>query len=91
MDPSAELTLVDAFVPRLTAGKYVLTATQTLQVAAKAVIDIESASRIEVPSTTAMNPIPAARTTIPARRLQRTAFRRDRRAPKTPKSESLIR
>jgi hypothetical protein len=35
MEPSAELTLVDAFVPRLTAGKYVLTAKQTLEVAAK--------------------------------------------------------
>lgn len=36
MDPTADLTLVDAFVPRLTAGHYVLTATQTLQVATKA-------------------------------------------------------
>lgn len=36
MDPAADLTLVDAFVPRLTAGRYVLTATQTLHVAAEA-------------------------------------------------------
>lgn len=35
MDPAADLTLVDAFVPQLTAGKYVLTATQTLLVEAK--------------------------------------------------------
>lgn len=32
MEPSADLTLVDAFVPQLAAGRYVLTATQTLQV-----------------------------------------------------------
>ena len=31
-DPEVVLTLVDAFVPQLTAGKYVLTATQTLHV-----------------------------------------------------------
>lgn len=36
MDPAADLTLVDAFVPQLTAGKYVLTATQTLLVESKA-------------------------------------------------------
>ena len=32
MEPDPEMTLVDAFVPQLAAGRYVLTATQTLQV-----------------------------------------------------------
>lgn len=32
MEHSADLTLVDAFVPKLVAGRYVLTASQTLHV-----------------------------------------------------------